>query len=269
MTKEDGPSRQAQRFSLTGRIAVVTGGHRGIGRDISLGIAYAGGDVIVVDRNGPCKSDVPSLIEAVGRRHASIRADLGCVNDVLQAAKMAKTMAEGWGGRVDTLVNNAAISELDNLERMETEMWDSTMAVNLRAPMLFAREFAAGKDGMLAKGGGVIVNVTSVAARTGIPEHSAYSSSKAGLEMLTRSMATEWASQGIRANVVAPTVVFTSMGRAVWQGNERGREMIKRLPAGRFAEPEEISDVVVFLCSDAAAMIHGTIIPVDGGHSAM
>lgn len=259
---------QAGRFSLAGKTAVVTGGHRGIGEAISLGIARAGGDVIVIDRKGPSGSKVPSGIEAEGRRHAAIKADLSDPDEVLRAAKEAKGVAAEWGTRVDTLVNNAGIALLDDLGKLGMDMWEPTMAVNLRAPMIMARELATGDDGMVANGGGVIVNVTSVAGQVPIDLHGAYCASKAGLDMLTRSMTLEWAPHGVRADAVAPTVVLTDMGAKIWGGTECGDEMLKKLPAGRFAEPHEISDVVIFLCSDAAAMIHGQTIPIDGGFTA-
>lgn len=260
---------QLRRFLMTGKTAVVTGGHRGIGQAISMGIALAGGNVIVIDRSGPKGTSVPEEIRLAGQKHGAVQANLNDKEEVVRAANEAKQIAAQWGTRIDVLVNNAAVARLSPIESVVVDEWDDTMNVNVRAPMLLARELVNGPDGMLANGGGVIVNVSSVAGQAALPRHSAYSASKAALEMLTKTMTSEWASRGIRANTVSPTVVLTAMGRAVWQDTQEGEDMVKRLPVGRFAESNEISDVILFLCSDASAMIHGAIIPIDGGYAVL
>lgn len=256
-----GRQQQQMRFSLLGRVAVVTGGHRGIGREISLAIARAGGDVIVIDRGGPGDSDIPSAIRELGRRHWSFRADLGDVDELRAAAESAKAAVPG----VDILVNNAGITRLASLEEATVADWDAVMAVNLRAPFLLAQMFAIGEKGMLARGSGVIVNVSSIAGTGALEGHAAYCASKAGLNMLTKIMTAEWAARGIRANAVAPTVVLTEMGKQVWGSEEKGRPMRKRIPQNRFVEPYEVADAVVFLASDAASMINGEVMHIDGG----
>lgn len=253
--------QQQSRFSLLGRVAVVTGGHRGLGREISLGIARAGGDVIVIDRGGPADSDVPSVIRELGRRHWSFRADLADVDELCVAADSAKAAVAG----VDILVNNAGIASVVPLEEATVADWDAIMAVNLRAPFLLAQMFATGEKGMLARGRGVIVNVSSVAGTGALEGHAAYGASKAGLNMLTKIITTEWAARGIRANAVAPTVVLTEMGKQAWGSEEKGGPMKKRIPQNRFVEPYEVADAVVFLASDAASMINGEIMHIDGG----
>lgn len=252
------------RRSLAGKTAVVTGGHRGIGRDITLGLAAAGADVLIIDRYGGKDSDIPSHVASLGRNYYSIQADLADARAVEHAAEQAKLAV----GRIDILVNNAGISRLAPLEDLSVEDWDATMAVNVRAPFLLTCAFARGEDGMLARGSGTVVNVSSVAATGALFGHGAYCSSKAAVSMLTRMMTTEWAGRGIRANAVAPTVVLTEMGKQVW-GGEDGREMLKRIPQGRFVEPFEVADAVVYLASDAASMVNGAVLPVEGGLGCM
>lgn len=257
----EGLQQQQSRFSLSGKVAVVTGGHRGIGRDISLGIARAGGDIIVIDSKGPGDSDVPSQLQALGRRYWNFTADLGDVGALRAAADAAKGVVE----HIDILVNNAGIGHVVPLEEVEVDDWDATMNVNLRAPFLLAQKFATGENGMLARGCGAIVNVSSVAGSGALEGHAAYGASKAGLDMLTKVMTMEWASRGIRANAVAPTVVLTEMGRRAWGSEEKGGAMRRLIPAQRFVEPYEVADTVVYLVSEAASMINGEVVHVDGG----
>ena len=169
-----------------------------------------------------------------------------------------------WGGKVDIVVNNAGVALLGRLAEFDEEAWDTTMAVNVRAAMSVTKAFLPSlllkptqnseKDetDVIERGngkGGVIVNVSSVAGHAALANHAAYCASKAALEMLTKCMTAEWAALGIRANTVAPTVVLTAMGKAIWEGTPQGDEMLKRLPMRRFARPEEVADVVAFLAS--------------------
>lgn len=297
MTGFEKAEDQNRRFQLAGKTAVVTGGHRGIGRGIAKGIALAGGNVIIIDIVDPKHSDnLHKEIQALGCQHAWIQADFNHHQEVLTAARKAIEIAHQWHSRIDILVNNAGVALLSTIQQLTMEQWDNTMNINLRAPLLLSKELVTAQGGMLdvmqnnsnnqgdddhhqnnhnhnhvglVKPGGVIVNVTSVAAQSGHQFHAAYSASKAALESLTRTMTGEWAPLGIRVNSVAPTVTLTDMGRGIWVGTDVGRELLERLPAGRFAEVHNISDVVVFLCSEASAMIHGSVIRVDGGFNAL
>lgn len=260
--------KQRERWSLDGRVAVVTGGHRGIGRAISIGLGAAGADIIVIDRQGEGDTDVSTTLSTMGRKYTSIRGDISDNSSVERAAEEAKKVAEEWGSTVSILVNNAGVALLATMEELTASAWDETFAVNVRGAFVLTRELVAGQNGMLSHGKGSIVNISSAAGGRALRSHAAYCSSKAAIEMLTRGMTEEWASRGIRANAVAPTVVLTDMGREIWEGTAEGEEMIRRVPTGRFAQPEEIADVVVFLCTDGASMINGAVIPVDGGFSA-
>lgn len=244
---------------LRGRTALVTGGHRGVGAAISVALGRQGADVIIVDRNGAQDSLVPTTLTSLNVKTWSLCHNLSDPNAARRAALEAQDLA---GGCIDILVNNAGITRLAPISELKIQDWDDTMATNLRAPFILAQTLA---PAMRAKGLGTIVNISSVAGTRALHEHVAYCASKAALDMLTRSMALEWGAHGVRTNAVAPTVVMTTMGRAVWGNAEKGDEMRARIPQNRFAEPREVADVVVFLVSDAASMINGQILMVDGG----
>lgn len=260
------PTQSTSRHSLHGKTAVITGGHRGIGRDITLAIAQAGCDVIIIDQSGARDSDIPAQVEQLGRKYWSFKADLSDPSSLSQAAQQANEVAPSG---IDILVNNAGIALLQPLEELSVEAWDKTINVNLRAPFLLAQAFVNGANGMLARGTGNIINISSTAGTDAILLHGAYSSSKGGLNMLTKVMTAEWAGRGIRSNAVAPTVVLTEMGRKNWGNEEFGGPMKGKIPQGRFAEPYEVADVVVFLASDASSMVNGQVVAVDGGFGCM
>lgn len=265
-TQDNGKHNQDQRFSLNGKVTVVTGGHRGIGAAISIAVARAGSDVVVIDKGGPKDSEVPSVIKQLGRRHWSVKADVSDTKGIERAVKETISVV---GRGVDVLVNNAGITGLAPLEELSVETWDLVMNINLRAPFLLSQGFVKGEDGMLVRGNGVIINITSVAGIDAIDLHGSYCASKAGLNMLTKVMTVEWAGRGIRANAIAPTVVLTEMGKEVWGKAEVGDPMKAKIPQGRFAQPFEVADGVVYLASEASSMINGIVLSVDGGYTCM
>lgn len=179
-------------------------------------------------------------------------------------ARLAQQAGAVFGG-LDVLVNNAGISHPQPVVDTDPKLFDATIAVNLRTPALLAAAVGAA----MAEQGteGAIVNVASAAALAPLPDHYAYCVSKAGLVMATKVLARELGPHGIRANSVCPTVVLTEMGQRVWGEEEKARPMLARIPLGRFAVPREVSDTVVWLASDAASMINGVDIPVDGGYT--
>lgn len=248
-------------------MALVTGGHRGIGAAISIALASQGCDIAIIDRGGPGDSDVPAQVAAHGRITWSVKGDLSDDSSLHAAVEEVKSTISPR--HVDILVNNSGVAHLAPLEELTVIDWDRTMAVNTRAVFLLSQALVTGTDGMLARGQGVIVNVSSAAGNRAILLHGAYCPSKAALDMLTKCMAVEWASRGVRVNAVAPTVVLTDMGVANWSAPEKRDPMLARIPAARFAEPHEVADVVAFLASEAAAMMHGQIISVDGGYTAL
>ncbi len=177
---------------------------------------------------------------------------------------MAEAAVAEAGG-IDILINNAGISFPERIVDLDVAHWDTTIAVNLRAPALTTKVVARG---MVERGRGVIVNISSNACMAGIDEHAAYCASKFGLDGLTKVMAVELGPHGIRVNAVAPTVVLTPMGTQVWGDAAKADPVKAKIPLGRFLEPKEVTDVVLFLASEAAAMIHGETILIDGGVNA-
>jgi NAD(P)-dependent dehydrogenase (short-subunit alcohol dehydrogenase family) len=252
------PSPLPAGISLQDKVAFITGGNAGIGRAIAEGFAEHGARLVLFDRD-----------QSVAGRAGHLQKDgyrtLGVVGDVSHApdVKQAVAAATAEFGRIDILVNNAGVGPLNPVEATTDEAWDSTMAINLRGAFLCARE--VGKL-MIAQRSGKIVNIASQASVVAIEGHAAYCASKAGLVGLTRVLALEWGKYGITANCVSPTVVLTELGAVAW-GGEKGAAVKREIPAGRFAEPREIADTVLFLTSDAAAMISGANLLVDGGYT--
>jgi NAD(P)-dependent dehydrogenase (short-subunit alcohol dehydrogenase family) len=166
---------------------------------------------------------------------------------------------------IDILVNNAGLSYPEKLVDLDIGHWDTTLAVNLRAPAIIAK--VIGRQ-MIAQGHGAIINISSNACLAGIAEHAAYCASKFGLDGLTKVMAVELGPHNIRVNAVAPTVVLTPMGAQVWGDPKKADPVKAKIPLGRFAYPKEVSSAVLFLASEAASMIHGETLIIDGGVNA-
>ncbi|HCM27175.1 MAG: hypothetical protein A2Z99_07255 [Treponema sp. GWB1_62_6] len=248
-------------FDFQGKKVLVTGATKGIGRDIALSFAKAGATVSATGRNAAELAGLAGEIAAAGGRCWTYPADLA---DAAACTAMAEAAVADAGG-IDILVNNAGISFPERIVDLDVTHWDTTIAVNLRAPALTARVVARG---MIERGYGVIVNISSNACMAGIDEHAAYCASKFGLDGLTKVMAVELGPHGIRVNAVAPTVVLTSMGTQVWGDAAKADPVKAKIPLGRFLEPREVTDVVLFLASEAAAMIHGETILIDGGVNA-
>ena len=244
-------------FDLTGQVALITGGAAGIGRCMAEVFAERGATLVLVDRD----EEVHEAARSLGSQH------LAFVGDVSDEASVKSVVAESVEklGRIDILLNNAGVGPLAKAEETSAELWDLTMAVNLRGPFLYARE--VGKQ-MIEKGGGRIVNMASQAALVALDGHLAYCTSKAGILGMTNVLAMEWGPLGITVNAISPTVVETKMGaQGSWAG-ERGEIFKKMIPPRRFAQPEEIALAALYLTSGAAGMINGENLVVDGGYTA-
>ena len=250
------------RFSLGGKRALVTGGSKGIGAVTARVLAEAGADVAVVGRDREGLAASAERVRETGRTCLTIEADLSTVDGPEKAAQAALNEF----GRVDILVNNAGIALLAPLLELSAKEWDETLAVNLRSPFLLAKLLA---PAMIEGGGGKIVNVSSQAGFGALEGHAAYSASKGGLNMLTKTMALEWGPHNINTNAVAPTVILTPMGEKNWGDPSKSEPMLAKIPLGRFGTPTNVADLILFLASPAADMICGEVIYIDGGYTAL
>ena len=251
-----------ERFSLTGRKALVTGASKGIGSEICRVLADAGADIVAVARDGDGLAAVRADVEKIGRRCLVVEADLATVEGPSAAARRS---LDEWG-TIDVLVNNAGITAVESIIDARVESWDRIMAVNLRAPFLLAQALA---PRMIAQGRGKIINVSSQTSSVALENHAAYMASKNGLNALTKVMTVEWARHNIQSNAVCPTVIMTPMGEMVWGDPRVGDPMRARIPLGRFGKPVEIADLVLFLASSASDLITGQEIYADGGYTAV
>jgi D-threitol dehydrogenase (NAD+) len=242
-------------YSLAGKVAVVTGGASGIGSAIVDAFAAKGATVVVLDR----------AMQAAQRKvsQGSAAAAVECDVTLEQSVANAITAVSAQFDRIDILVNSAGIAVTDAAEDLTIDGWDRTMAVNLRGAFLVSQQ--AGRI-MLAQGNGTVISLASQAATIALPGHLAYCASKSGLVGLTKVLALEWAGRGVTANTISPTVVMTPLARELWD-NPDGEALKAQIPTQRFAEPEEIAAVAVFLASDAAKMINGVDLLVDGGYT--
>ena len=254
--------RYAGALRLDGKRALITGATKGIGADIAKAFASAGAQLVLSGRDDTDLAAAKTALQSeFGTEVRTAAVDLAQPDG---PASLAQVAAEAFGG-LDVLVNNAGISHPQPVLQTDPALFDNTIAVNLRAPALLASAVGAV---MVEQGsGGSIVTVASAAALTPLPDHYAYCASKAGLVMATKVLARELGPYGIRANSVCPTVVLTEMGQRVWGEEAKAAPMLARIPLGRFAVPREVSDAVVWLASDAAAMVNGVDIPVDGGYT--
>lgn len=250
------------RFSVTGKTALITGGSKGIGQVAARVLAEAGASIAVVGRDRAGLEATRQEVEALGRPCHLIEADMATVEGPRQAGQAALAHF----GTVDILVNNAGLAEIHNLLDLSLDDWDRTMAVNLRAPFLLAQVLA---PAMIARRAGKIINVSSQAGTVAIDGHSAYSASKGGLNMLTRSMAAEWGRFNIQSNAISPTVILTPMGEQVWGDPAKGDPMLAKIPLRRFGKPIEVADLILFLASPASDLICGENILIDGGYTAI
>jgi len=268
------------------RVALVTGGNRGIGRAIALALGRAGADIAILARDSAAGAEVCAEVKALGRRAAFIRGDVQVPDEV----ENATAAVAGQFGGIDILVNSAGVAP-DETPAEDTlrEAWSQILETNLTGTFLCCQ--AAGRR-MLAAGRGVIVNIASVAAQAHLPGQIAYCASKAGVVALTRGLAQEWGPRGVRVLAVAPGYVQTDMNRTVWEPlvpylDERGRlrdqdgiasepraaharekflRTAARLPLGRYGQPEEVAAFVVILASDATAIATGATFYIDGGY---
>jgi len=246
-------------MSLAGKVALITGGSRGIGRAITLKLAAEGADVII---NFFRKRSTAETTAEAARRHG-VNADIIKAN-LAEPEKIDRMFAEiaDRFGRLDILVNNAASGVARSAMALDTDGWDWTMNINARAALLCAQGATT-----LMTSGGVIVNISSLGSRLVMPVYTAVGVSKAALEALTRYLAIELAPRGIRVNAVSAAAVATEALKLYTADPNLPKPLVTTTPAGRMVQPEDVANIVSFLCDDAAAMIRGQVIVVDGGVS--
>lgn len=244
------------RFRLDGKIAVVTGGTKGIGRGIAVALAEAGADIAVVSRTP--HPDIEKTILNLGRRYTHHSADL---TERAQTRKMIPTVAEKMGD-LDILVNNAGIIRRSPAAEYPEEDWDDTLESDLTATFILSQ--AAGRI-MLKKGKGKIINIASVLSFQGGINVTGYVAAKHGVAGLTRALANDWAGKGINVNALAPSFYTTEFTESIQNDPDRSKSITARTPAGRWGMPEDIAGAAVFLASPASDFINGVILPVDGG----
>jgi dehydrogenase/reductase SDR family protein 4 len=245
-------------FSLKGKVALVTGGSRGIGKAIAVGLAKAGADVALVSRKLPDLEEVAKEIKGLGRKSLAVAAHIGRLEEINNLVSRVKDEF----GRIDILVNNAGTNPtMDQAIDIGERAWDSIMNLNLKGLFFLSQAVA-----MLMKeqGGGKIVNVASIEGITpGILP--VYAISKAGVIMATKVMAQQWAKYGIRVNAIAPGLTKTRFSEALWSNPDILSVAMMMTPMARVAEPEEMVGAVIFLASDASGYVTGQVLAVDGG----
>lgn len=239
---------------FSGRRVLVTGAAKGIGRATVQALVDEGASVVAVVRAKDQADEVAG--------------QFGCevhIAELSDVASLERIMSEAMP--LDDLVNCAGTTTLEAVVDFQPETFDDIMGVNLRAPLVLSRLFARG---LIARGGaGAIVNVSSLAAAVGIRDHAIYCASKAGLDAATRVMALEFGPHGIRVNSVNPVVTMTPMAVKAWSDPAKSEPMLARIPTGRFVEPHEVADAIVWLLGNRAQMVNGISMPLDGGFTAV
>jgi 2-deoxy-D-gluconate 3-dehydrogenase len=245
-------------FDLTKKKALVTGGSRGLGRGMAGGLLEAGADVAILGSSDIIFSAAEALGQATGRPVYPIQADL---SDRAQLHRAFDESLEKLGA-LDILVVNHGIQRRFPAEEFPVEDWDVILETNLTS--MFLLNQLAGRV-MLAQGQGKIINIASLLSFSGGFTVPAYAAAKGGVAQLTKALANEWAGRGINVNAIAPGYLVTDSTAALVADPVRNRDIIARIPAGRWGQPEDLKGIVVFLASEASNYIHGVVIPVDGG----
>jgi len=245
------------QFQLTGRVALVTGGNRGLGQAIALGLAEAGADIVCVSRSAN-DAEIRGQVEGLGRKFVSLKADLANPDD--RVGLVDKAMAAL--GKVDILVNNAGSGTRFPPDEYPMADWRELLEVHLISAFDLSQQ--AGRH-MLPRGRGKIINIGSVMSYEGGLNISSYAAAKHGIAGLTKSLAVSWSAQGINVNCIAPGYFETNMSNSLKYHPVRGPQILDRIPAGRWGMPEELKGLAVFLASDASNYMHGSVVPIDGG----
>ncbi len=246
-----------ESFSLNGKVAIVTGSSKGLGQGIAAGLAEAGADIVGVARSS--QDETKKLVEGVGRRFLPISYDL---SDQEHLKEIIDKAVEEFG-HIDILVNNAGIIRRQPALEFSEENWDDVINVNLRTPFFLSQLFA--NQVVKQKTKGKIINIASMLSYQGGILVSSYTASKHGIAGITRILANEWAKYGINVNAIAPGYMATDNTLPLQKDPVRNKEILARIPVGRWGSPDDLKGIAVFLASSASDYMTGTIVPVDGG----
>lgn len=246
-------------FDLSGKVAVVTGASRGLGRAMAEGLAQAGADIVITDVLDT--AEAVKAIEKIGRKALGLKVDISKKSDVEMMVKKTVEMF----GKIDILINNAGIFKTAPAESMSEEDWDKVIAVNLKGTFLCAQ--AAGQQ-MIKQKSGNIINVASIAGLMAFTGSAEYNASKAGVILMTKTMAMEWGKKGIRVNAICPGLFHTDMTKDFDKDKAFMESIRQKVPLGRGGDPKELAGAAVYLASEASSYMTGHALVVDGGWTA-
>jgi len=250
------------RFRLDGKVALITGGARGLGKTMARAMAQAGADVALAGRSlGPCEETAKEVAGLTTRTCRGYSADVTVAADVERMV----AAVEADFGRIDILVNNAGNNIRGAVDQLTEADWDSVLDTNLKGPFLCSRLVG---PKMVKRGWGRIINLGSILSVIALPGRAPYASAKAGVLNLSRVLALEWAGTGVTVNTICPGPFATEMNRALLDDPVKYQEFVKQIPMGRWGELEELEGAAVFLASDASSFVTGSALFIDGGWTA-
>ena len=253
--------RGTQLFDLTGRVAIMTGAGRGLGRTMALGLAAAGADLALASRTASQLESLVEEVQALGRRAIAVPTDVTSPDACEALVEAAITRL----GRLDIMVNNAGTNVRKSALDITPDEYDFVIETNLKGYFNGAR--AAGRH-FVAQGSGKVINISSILGSVALPNQAAYASSKGAIDQLTKVLAIEWATAGVQVNGLAPTYFETDLTRPLFEDPERRAFIEERTPVGRWGQPHELAGAVIFLASDASTFVTGQTLLVDGGWTA-
>jgi NAD(P)-dependent dehydrogenase (short-subunit alcohol dehydrogenase family) len=249
-------------FRVNGKVALVTGGARGLGRTMAAALAEAGADIALSGRSREaCQEAADAIAAATGRKVRAFAADVTKIDDVERLA----AGVEAEMGRIDILINNAGVNIRGPVQQLSEADWDAVIDTNLKGPFLCARAIG---PRMVSQGWGRVINMGSILGVVALPGRAPYASSKAGIINLTRVLALEWAGTGVTVNAICPGAFGTELNRSLLDDPVKYKEFVAQIPMGRWGEVHELAGAAVFLASEASSYVTGSSIFVDGGWTA-